>query len=126
MAKCDCEIYINSLVDEAEDSLKHNNLNPALTDLAGSHKQPTSIPIMRPEGSPCSSIDMVPDRSKIHYESMQMTVQSYMTWQTVQLQTQRDTLILHHSRKYEKPSKSYRMDLLLDLMVFHLSCSKVP
>ncbi|CAM2097561.1 unnamed protein product [Caretta caretta] len=65
--------YINSLADEAEDRLKYNNLHPAyraITCLAGSHKQPSNILIMKPDGSPSSLTDEVLDRWKTHYKGM--------------------------------------------------------
>lgn len=73
MTKFDGEICISSLADKASDGLKYNNLCPAykaIKHLAGSHKQPSDIPITKPDCSPCSSTDEVLDGWKTHYENV--------------------------------------------------------
>lgn len=67
------EIYINTLVDELEDGRQHNILClacKAIMHLAGSHKQPSNIPITKRDISPCPSADEVLDQWKTYCESL--------------------------------------------------------
>ncbi|CAM2119541.1 unnamed protein product [Caretta caretta] len=71
MAKHEQEIYINSLVDEAEEGLKHNNQHPvykAVTCLVSSHKHPFNIPITKLDRSGHQQMEGVLDRWKTHYK----------------------------------------------------------
>lgn len=117
-----------------EDGLKYNNLHPAyraITHLAGSHKHPFNIHIKKPDGSHCSLLDEVLNRWKTHYESV-LNHAPADDWTelcdlanclTADPGISTDPLSFEEVRKAIQ--KFYGMDMLSDLMVFLLSCSKV-
>jgi Reverse transcriptase (RNA-dependent DNA polymerase) len=71
-AKLDREVYYNKLADDAQAGLTQNNLRPAyraIKCLAGKNKCPELPPVLKSDGSPCSSTEEIQNRWKEHFEA---------------------------------------------------------
>jgi len=72
-AKLDREAYFNSLADEAQLGILHKNLRPAYRTIAciyGKRRNNGSIPVLKFNGSSCSSGEEILSRWQEHFDSV--------------------------------------------------------